>query len=95
MFPCEKFAKDILPSLRAETVKELIRRGVQKSIIAKQLNITKSAVTQYAKGVRGGSPSKVLKKYAKKIADRLETRKDVKDLLCKACTESGTSPEKC
>ncbi|HDQ59862.1 MAG TPA: XRE family transcriptional regulator [Candidatus Woesearchaeota archaeon] len=91
MFPCEKFAKNILPSLRAETVKELIQRGVQKSRIAEQLKITKSAVTQYSKGIRGGSSSKILKKYAKKIADRLEKGKDVRDLLCKACMESGKS----
>lgn len=94
MFPCEKFSKKVLPSLRAETVRELVKRGVKKSKVAEMLDITKSAVTQYEKGSRGSNSNKIIKKYAKLIATRLENEKDIRDLLCEACVKSGIGDKK-
>ena len=95
MFPCEKFAKEVLPSLRAEAVRELIKKGIKKSQIAKELGITKSAVTQYEKQVRGKKSNKVIKKYAKAIAENIKNKSKVRALLCKACTELRRNSHGC
>lgn len=59
--PCEKIVKDILPSLRAEIVKELDNVGMSQAEIGRVMGITRSSVNQYLKRVRG------TKKLDKKI----------------------------
>jgi len=94
-FNCELFVKKILPNIRAESVRILIKRGMKKSDIAKTLGITKSAVTQYEKKIRGNSNDKRIKIYAKKIAENILKGKEYSKVLCEACVKLGGNESGC
>ncbi len=64
----------VLPAIRKELVKELLKKGVKKSKISQMLNITKASVSHYTKNDRGDNISlnkmrKDIKKGAEKILD--------------------------
>ena len=86
-FQCEKFVKSTLPNLRAEVVRILVKKEMKKSEIAKRLNITKSAVTQYEKKIRGKNTNKKIELFAKRIAEKVRKSEDFSELLCDACME--------
>ena len=44
----------VIPAIRKEICRNLLKRGIKKSKIAEILGITKSAVTQYISSKRGG-----------------------------------------
>lgn len=72
--PCEVAVKDVLPTVRAMLVKELIERHHLSQVeVAKKLGITQPAVSQYRRMLRGaGRNSKILKpikKHVQKLAD--------------------------
>ena len=72
--PCEVAVKDVLPTVRAMLVKELIERHHLNQVeVAKKLGITQPAVSQYRRMLRGaGRGSKIrkpIKKHIRKLAD--------------------------
>ena len=89
--PCERMVKDILPSIRAEIVRELVKQGKTQAEISRCLEITRSAVSQYLKKTRG---NKALEKksvdIAKKIAKQLlkKGRKLETCMICNAIKKS-------
>lgn len=73
---CERIFWELLPSVRRYVALELRRRGKSVSYIARILGLTKSAVSQYLKGKRGGE----LEPWMKEIVQK-HLRKDCIDLL--------------
>jgi hypothetical protein len=51
--PCETIVWDILPNIRSELAKKLSEKGLSQKEIAKKLDITQAAVSQYVNKKRG------------------------------------------
>jgi len=51
--PCEEIVWNVLPSIRAATAEELIKRGISQKEVSRMLGITPPAVSQYLSKKRG------------------------------------------
>jgi len=51
--PCQTIVWDILPAIRAAIAAELVKNGVSQMDVARMLDATPSAVSQYLTGKRG------------------------------------------
>lgn len=51
--PCEEIVWNVLPSIRAATAEELIKRGISQKEASRMLGITPPAVSQYISKKRG------------------------------------------
>ncbi len=67
---CERIFWELLPSLRRYMAQEMRRRGYKVTEIAQALHTTKSAVSQYLKGKRGGELENWMKEIANRYIDR-------------------------
>lgn len=105
-FACELIVFDVLPTARSEIAKSLISKHGYKQIeVAHLFGVTGSAVSQYLKGVRGGS--EVINNSAQrdgfykmtdKASDSISEGMDVTEVLCTICgfvKESGMIKELC
>ena len=66
VWTCERIFWELLPSIRRYAAVKLRERGKSLPEIGKILGVTKSAVSQYLSGKRGGE----LEPWMKKIVDR-------------------------
>ena len=88
--PCELIVWYVIPTIRAELAKELIKLGLSQKEVSEKLGITQSAVSQYVKDKRGkGIPvnkkvRKAIKELAKQIAEG-GTSRDVIPGICAVC----------
>lgn len=105
-FPCELIVMDVLPTARSAIARSLIERhGYKQITVAKSFGVTGSAVSQYLKGVRGGS--KVINesphcedfyKMIDRAADAINDGLNVLEILCTICEfvkDSGMIHELC
>ena len=51
--PCEEIVWNVLPSIRAATAEELIKRGISQKEVSRMLGITPPAFSQYLSKKRG------------------------------------------
>jgi|YelNatPaOPRAMG01_1025707.scaffolds.fasta_scaffold21633_5 predicted transcriptional regulator len=72
MLPCENLVKYKIPILKAKLAKELKAKGYKNKEIAKALDVTEAAVSQYLSGKR-----------AKKEIEQFESKKIAS--ICKFC----------
>jgi hypothetical protein len=102
--PCEVIVKDLLPYLRAFLAKELVREHKFKRIrVARELALTRAAVTQYVKKLRG-KESKFFKEFdfivpdlrrlAREVAKGAR-REQIIAGMCKICRKVRASKEFC
>ncbi|WP_174590907.1 transcriptional regulator [Methanocella conradii] len=88
--PCELIVWYVIPTIRAELAKEMIKLGLSQKVVSEKLGITQSAVSQYVKDKRGrGIPvnkqvRKAIKSLAKEIAEG-STSRDVIPGICAVC----------
>ncbi len=88
--PCELIVWYVIPTIRAELAKEMIKLGLSQKQVSEKLGITQSAVSQYMKDKRGrGIPvnkqvRRAIRVLAKDIADG-NTGKDVIPGICAVC----------
>lgn len=88
--PCELIVWYVIPTIRAELSKELVKMGMSQKDVSERLGITQSAVSQYIKDKRGkGIPinketRKGIKNLAKQIMDD-NSPKDVIPGICMIC----------
>ena len=105
-FPCELIVTDVLPTARSAIARSLIERyGYKQITVAESFGVTGSAVSQYLKGVRGGSDvinnsphSEDFYKMIDKAADAIHDGLDVIEVICSICEfvkESGMINELC
>ena len=94
--PCEEISKDLIPTVRALLVKDLVERhNLNQVEIANRLGITQPAVSQYLRSVRGTSRTKELLKMSyfmqslTKLSDDIAAGKvrgiKISEMYCKLC----------
>ena len=98
--PCELIVWYVLPTIRAELAKELIRLGLSQKETSERLGITQSAVSQYVKDKRGkGIPvNKEVKKAIKKLAKDIKEDNSYNDVIpgmCAICAIVKSSGSLC
>lgn len=92
-FQCELIVFDVLPTARGAIARSLIdNHGYNQIQVAEKFGVTGSAISQYLKGVRGGS--KVIDasskreefyKMTERAADAISEGLDVTEILCSIC----------
>ncbi len=103
-FQCELIVFDVLPTARGAIARCLIdKHGYNQIQVARKFGVTGSAISQYLKGVRGGSeviensPNREnFYKMIERAADAIFEGLDVNDVLCTICQfvkESGMIEE--
>ena len=94
--PCEEKFKNVLPTIRAILVKDLVERhGLNQVEVAKRLGITQPAVSQYLRSLRGTSHAKALLKRSdlmgsiRKLSDAIASGKargiQMAEMYCNIC----------
>lgn len=91
--PCEVIVFQIIPTVRGELAKELVKvHGYTQAKVASVFGVTSAAISQYIKGLRGGNPyierSTHCKEFYDQIADsaeRIAKGGDITDELCWIC----------
>ena len=91
MMKCEMSSRKVLPAIRRALVAELSKTDKKQNEIAKMLNVTPAAVTQYIKGKR--AKVKLIEdelQVVAKIAEKsLKTGKIEEDAMCNLCDKIG------
>lgn len=92
-FQCELIVFDVLPTARGAIARSLIEKhGYNQVQVAEKFGVTGSAISQYLKGIRGGS--KVIDNSSKredfyemieKAADAISEGLDATEILCTIC----------
>jgi predicted transcriptional regulator len=98
--PCEVIVWYVIPTIRAELAKELVKMGMSQKEISQRLGITQSAVSQYIKDKRGKCIpiNKEVRKGIKLFAKQVMTEKNPKDTipgLCMVCAIVKSSGSLC
>jgi len=94
--PCEEISKDVIPTMRAILVKDLVERHNLNQVgVANRLGITQPAVSQYLGSLRGTSCAKALlrngdfMKSLMKLSDDIAAGKvrgvQIAERYCKLC----------
>ncbi|ATZ60606.1 MAG: helix-turn-helix domain-containing protein [Methanosarcinales archaeon Met12] len=98
--PCELIVWYVLPSIRYELTKELLKLGLSQKEVSERLGITQAAVSQYVKEKRGKTMK--FKEEAKDAIRRLTNDiaedgafDDLIPRLCRICTQIRISGELC
>ncbi len=98
--PCELIVWYVIPTIRAELAKEMIKLGLSQKDVSEKLGITQSAVSQYVKDKRGkGIPvnkqvRKAIKGLAKDVVDGKASH-DVIPGICAVCAIVKSSGSLC
>ena len=88
--PCEHAMWYVLPRIRAELARLLIKRGLSQKEAAERLGITPAAVSQYLHKKRGenanlsASEQKTLEKAAGEL-EKAANEKTIARLICQCC----------
>ncbi len=98
--PCEVIVWYVIPTIRAELAKELVKMGMSQKEIAERLGITQSAVSQYIKDKRGkGIPvNKDVRKGIKVLAKQVvaeQTPHETIPGICMVCAIVKSSGALC
>ncbi|MDD5112124.1 MAG: helix-turn-helix domain-containing protein [Candidatus Altiarchaeota archaeon] len=90
--PCEHAMWYVLPRIRAELARILIKRGLSQKDAAERLGITPAAVSQYLHKKRGETASlsageqRMFEKAAVELA-AAKNEKAIARLICRCCNE--------
>ncbi len=88
--PCETAVWHILPAIRSEVAKELVKCGLSQKEISERLGITQPAVSQYVTSKRGSNVtmnnevSVLIRSLAQDVAE--ESDVDLNGRMCEICT---------
>ncbi len=88
--PCEIIVNYILPSVRAQLSKELVRSGMSQRKVSNVLQVTPAAVSQYISGKRGyalefeGEALDMIREMAERIIE--EDDIDIGVRVCDVCS---------
>jgi hypothetical protein len=98
--PCELIVWYVIPTIRAELAKELVRMGMSQKDVSERMGITQSAVSQYIKEKRGkGIPiNREVRKGIKTLARQITTDKSPKETIpgiCMVCALVKSSGSLC
>ncbi|MGZ4904797.1 MAG: transcriptional regulator [Halobacteriota archaeon] len=88
--PCETAVWHILPAIRSEVAKELVKFGLSQKEISERLGITQPAVSQYVTSKRGTNVAVsneiggLIRSLAQDVAE--ESDIDLNVRMCEICT---------
>jgi predicted transcriptional regulator len=90
--PCEEALWYVLPQIRSDLSRELIKNGLSQKEVAELLGLTPSAVSQYAHKKRAGKfkTTAGYKDCIKKAAADIKEKRDAEEvsrLICKCCAQ--------
>ncbi len=94
--PCEYAMWYVLPHIRAELARTLVKKGVSRKETAEKLGISAAAVSQYLHKKRGdkteisAEDKKMIEKAAEEIKNTVKEDK-VLELICQCCTKVRTN----
>ncbi len=98
--PCELVVWYVLPSIRSELAKELVKLGLPQKEVSESLGITQAAVSQYVKEKRGKTMKfkeevkEMIRELAKDMA-RYDTFGNLTLRTCEVCTKVKTDKTLC
>jgi len=89
LFPCERAVWELLPMIRADMAKQLVKDGIKRKDVAALLGVTPAAVSQYIHGKRGDG-KKPTKDYSEKIKNGAKAiscgdQETVTNVICSVC----------
>lgn len=91
MQPCEVIVLEVLPSLRGELARKLVKLGLSQQKVSKILELTPAAVSQYVSGKRGQKiefTPKIQEKINKRAKEIKEDgKKESRNSICLICNE--------
>lgn len=87
--PCEEKMWHVLPGIRSELARALVKSGLEQKEVAKKLSITPASVSYYLNKKRGHNTkfNREAVSEIKKLAKEL-SKKDIKDInprICSVC----------
>lgn len=89
--PCEIVVWYVIPSIRSELAKELLKLGMKQKQISELLDITQPAVSQYISDKRGhgikfdDKTQNMIKIFAKDMMEKKIEQGDVIRRMCEIC----------
>jgi len=89
--PCEMVVWYVIPTIRSELAKELLKLGMKQKEISKLLDITQPAVSQYISDKRGHGIKfneqimAMIKEFAHDLKEETVTKQDIIPRTCKIC----------
>jgi predicted transcriptional regulator len=97
--PCQIIVWDILPAIRAAIAAEMVESGISQLEVAKMLDTTPSAVSQYLTKKRGyrvefeGEVKKSIRRLAEEI--KAGTVPDIVPKICEICMQLRKNDSGC
>ena len=95
--PCEIVVWYVIPAIRSELAKELLRLGMRQKDVSEIMDITQPAVSQYITDKRGSgiklenNVRKMIKDFARELSDGEATKEDLISRTCVICKHVKTS----
>lgn len=89
--PCEIVVWYVIPAIRSELAKELLKLGMRQKQISELLDITQPAVSQYISEKRGHGLKfepeihVMIQKFAKDLVDENADQHDIISKMCEIC----------
>jgi hypothetical protein len=89
--PCEMVVWYVIPAVRSELAKELLKLGMKQKEISKLLDITQPAVSQYISDKRGHGVKfneeiqALVKEFAEDLSEGRATERDIVPRTCQIC----------
>ncbi len=98
--PCELIVWYVLPSIRSELTKELVKLGLPQKEVSERLGITQAAVSQYVKEKRGKTMKfkEDVKEAIRELAKDMVRNSAFSNLtlrICEVCTRVKTDKTLC
>ena len=97
--PCEMVVWYVIPAIRSELAKDLLKLGMKQKTISELMDITQPAVSQYLTDKRGSGIefNDDVKQLIQDFADDLNDGTAIKteDILCQIHREHGHVPADC
>jgi uncharacterized protein len=99
--PCEIVVWYVIPTIRSELAKELLKLGMKQKEISEILDITQPAVSQYISDKRGHGIKfnektlELIKELASGLADGTLTQRDLIPRTCDICRKIKTEEILC
>ncbi|QUH22494.1 helix-turn-helix domain-containing protein [Methanobacterium alkalithermotolerans] len=99
--PCEMVVWYVIPTIRSELAKELLKLGMKQKEISKLLDITQPAVSQYISDKRGHGIKfndhimAMIKEFAHDLKEETATQQDIIPRTCKICKMIKTEDVLC
>ena len=94
--PCEMVVWYVIPAIRSELAKDLLKLGMKQKTISELMDITQPAVSQYLTDKRGSGiefnddVKKLIQDFADDLNDGTATKADIISRTCYICKRIKT-----